>query len=324
MTREVTVIGLGLIGGSIARRLTAAGDRVSGVDPDSATRAAAERDGIRALARPEELPEQPELVIVAVPPEQTRGVLLAALERWPDALISDVASVKGPVIPEVPERSGSGGYLPGHPLAGSESTGYRASSPDTFDGAVWALCPTPRTPLELLPRFGPVLDDLGAVALICTPETHDRAVARTSHLPHVVAISLAAANLVEPAAMIATLSGGALRDSSRIAAADIELWWEILRANRGEVLSAIEDFQDTFAALKGAIAADDQESAATIWKRGQEAHALIVRSRWSARSYSEVAHPLSGGWAPWLQMGERGTVLRNLRLDSEELRAQAS
>jgi prephenate dehydrogenase len=324
--REVTVIGLGLIGGSIAKRLLAAGARLSGVDHDAATREDATREGITAVEQPAEIGTAPELVIVAVPPEQTQASVLDALRRWPQALVSDVASVKAPVIPS----SGSAGahglerYLPGHPLAGSASGGYRASSADAFDDAVWALCPLADTPLALAAELGPFLDALGAVALVCTPAAHDRAVARTSHLPHVLAVSLAATNLIEPAAMIATLSGGALRDSSRIAAADIELWWDILRANREELLSAIDDFDALLGALKQAIFAGDEAGARNIWERGSDAQELIMRSRWSQRTWTDLARPLSDGWAPWREIGERGTVLRSLRIDGENLHAQAS
>jgi len=321
---RVTVIGLGLIGGSIARRLHSAGCNLSGVDPDEATRADAERDGIRALAPGEEDDERPELVVVAVPPEQTAHNVSTALRRWPEALVTDVASVKAPVIPAADARTDLSRYLPGHPLAGSAEGGYRASDPGLFDGAVWALCPIAATPLELAARFGPFLDELGAVALICTPQAHDRAVARSSHLAHVVAISLAGANLIDPAAMNATLSGGALRDGSRIAAADIDLWWDILGANRSELLSALDDFEQILADLRRAIASGDEQAATAIWERGQQAQALIRRCRWSEREYSEVARPLVDGWAPWLAMGEDGAVLRRLELAGYELRGQAS
>ena len=124
--------------------------------------------------------------------------------------------------------------------------------------------------------------------------------------------------------MIATLSGGALRDSSRIAAADLELWWEIFGANRAELIAAVDDFEQRLAGLKSAIAAGDQLAAAAIWKRGQDAQALITRCRWSEREYSEVARPIVDGWAPWLAMGEGGTVLRRLEVAGYELRGQAS
>ncbi len=322
--RRVTVIGLGLIGGSIARRLHRAGCNVSGVDTNADTRERAARDGIPAVAPGEEPSEQPELVIVAVPPVQTTASVLAALQRWPEALVTDVASVKSGVIPAPASGADLSRYLPGHPLAGGAHGGYQASSAELLDGAVWALCPLAATPLELAARFGPFLDELGAVALICTPAQHDRAVARSSHLPHVVAASLAGASLTDPAAMIATLSGGALRDSSRIAAADLELWWEIFGANRAELIAAVDDFEQRLAGLKSAIAAGDQLAAAAIWKRGQDAQALIARCRWSEREYSEVARPIVDGWTPWLAMGEGGTVLRRLELAGYELRAQAS
>jgi prephenate dehydrogenase len=322
----VTVIGLGLIGGSIARRLVAAGWQVHAIDPDEATREAASRDSIVAVRTTQGTAATPDMVVVAVPPEQTKATIIEALERWPGAIVTDVASVKQPIIPYGSGERGAdlSRYLPGHPLAGRPTGGYAASAPELFDGAVWALCPTTDTPLLLAAQFGPLFDTLGAVALVCTAEAHDRAVARTSHLPHLVATALAASNLIEPAAMNATLSGGGLRDTSRVAAADMELWWDILRANRYELAQAVADFEDILFRLKGAIASGDESAAAAIWKQGQDAQALITKCRWSERQFAAIGQPIIDGWGPWRSLGDNGRVLRMIRIDGDNLRAEVS
>ena len=182
--RTLAVVGLGLIGGSIARRLTSLGWPVSGVDPDPDTREAAGRDGIATAAALEQCPgDAPELVVVAVPPLNTSAVVAAALARWPGALVTDVASVKHALQPDrdlAPSERAR--YLPGHPLAGSAAGGYPASAPDLLDGAVWALCPDPGTPVQLAAGFGGLLDALGAVALV-SPPTRTTAPSRARPAP---------------------------------------------------------------------------------------------------------------------------------------------
>lgn len=323
-----TVIGLGLIGGSIARGLATAGWQVHAIELGGATREAAGQDGIMAVetieSRADTGPQ--DVVVVAVPPEQTKAMVISALGRWPEAIVTDVASVKQPVIPYGDGKSGAdlSRYLPGHPLTGRPTGGYAGSAPNLFDGAVWAVCPSAQTPIWLAAQLGPFFDALGAVVLVCSAAAHDRAVARTSHLPHLVATALAAANLIEPAAMNATLSGGGLRDTSRIAAADMTLWWDILRANRYELARAIEDFEDILFRLKGAIASGDEATAATIWREGQDAQALITRYRWSERDFSDMAKPTADGWMPWHSLGDNGRVLRKLHIAGDTVKAQVS
>jgi prephenate dehydrogenase len=318
---SATVIGLGLIGGSIAKGLSAAGWLVAGVDPDEHARATAAADGIAACASPAQIEHAPQLVIVAVPPSQTADCVHDALLRWPSAVLTDVASVKRAAIPEGAPLAR---FLPGHPLAGSESGGYGSSAPEMFLGATWALCPTSASPPALAADVGALLDALGAVALVCTPDAHDRAVARTSHLPHLLAAALADVGLVPPTGMAAALSGGALRDGTRTAGADIALWWSILAANGDQLADAIAELELTLAALRDAVASGDRAAAVAIWDRAQRARAQFMSARWGEREFEEIAIPLGDGWGPWLALGEQGRVLRHIRLDYEMLRAEVS
>lgn len=325
MSRRAAVIGLGLIGGSVARRLVAGGWTVGGIDRDPRTAEAAAGHEIDVAESVEGLRPAPELVVVAVPPEHVADTVSSALDAWPDAVVTDVASVKQPIIESL-RASGRDltRYLPGHPLTGGPTGGYLASDPELFDGAIWALCPLEETPVETLGLIGAFLDAAGALALISAADAHDRAVARTSHLPHVVATALAAVAVSEPVRMTAMLSGPGLRDSIRIASADMDLWWDILRSNRAELFVALDECERVIADLRSAISSGNYEGAADIWTRGQVAQALVVQTRWADREFDEVAQPISAGWGPLHQLGERGQVLRHLRVRDGRVEAEAS
>jgi prephenate dehydrogenase len=186
------------------------------------------------------------------------------------------------------------------------------------------LCPTAATPIALADSAGRLLDDLGAMALCCDPDTHDRAVAGTSCLPHVVSTALAAVVLSEPAHMVASLSGGGLRDTIRIAAADMDLWWDILRANWPKTNAGLRHFCTTIKALEQAISDDDRGAAELIWRRGQEAQETVMRLRWHERAFSHVSFRGMAGWGPLCELGADGRVLRKLRVVNASVTADAA
>jgi prephenate dehydrogenase len=297
----LAVLGLGLIGGSVLRR---AGGM--GWDPDPATREAARAAG---LAVADDLGAlAPTAVLVCAPPGATAPAMLDALARWPDAVVFDAASVKreiaGALAGADPAR-----FLLSHPLAGREASGFAASDPALFEGAVWAACPLPETPVALLAELSALTDRLGAALTVLSPADHDRLVARTSHAPHLIAAALAA-SAIDGDPLAAVTSGGALRDMTRVAAADPELWREIVRLNGDEVAEALQ----AFAAALGRP--PDWDAAAT-------AVAALQHHRWSARERMPVRHPLADGWAPWLEGAAAGRTYTRVRRDGDALTASA-
>ncbi len=169
----------------------------------------------------------------------------------PDALVTDVGSVKGPIVAELEGLiAKAGGHFVGsHPMAGSEKTGVHAARSDLFEGSLCALTPTPRSNPEAVVRIRQLWEAIGARVLSLTPAQHDDLVGRSSHLPHVVAAALANYVLspAHPKEQGALCAGG-FRDTTRIASGSPEMWRDIALANRehlGRVLGVlIEDLQE--------------------------------------------------------------------------------
>jgi prephenate dehydrogenase len=297
----LAVLGLGLIGGSVLRRAGGVG-----WDPDPAAREAARSAGLAVVDDRDAL--APDAVLVCAPPGATAPVMLDALRRWPDAVVFDAASVKRPIADALagadPAR-----FLLSHPLAGREANGFAASDPALFVGAVWAACPVPGTRVALLAELSALTDRLGAVLTVVSPADHDRLVARTSHAPHLIAAALAA-SAIRGEPLAAVTSGGALRDMTRVAAADPELWREIVRLNGDEVAEALQ----AFAAALGRP---------PDWDAAAAAVAALQRHRWSARGRTTGRHPLAAGWAPWLEGAAAGRTYTGVRRDEDALTASA-
>ena len=303
------VVGLGLIGGSVLRGLGGA----VGYDADPRVRAAAAAEGFAVVAELAGLADR-EVVIVAVPPGRTDGVVAAALDAAPAAVVADAASVKGVVLASVPERDR---FVGAHPLAGAETAGWAASSADVLAGAVWAVCPAGES-VEPVCRLGAAVDVLGGRLVACTAAEHDEAVARTSHVPHLAALSFALLIAGEP--LHAALSGTAFRDMTRVARADAALWAEILSLNRDRSLVALDELAERLAALRGSVAAGDLTDA---WAAGADALAAVDAARWSEPAWRDEG--IEGGWAGLLALGRAGRAVRRLRADAAgALRAEVT
>ena len=232
LPQRVHIIGSGLIGTSLAMVLVRAGLSVSVADSSPTNEAlAADLSGARRGAG-----EEVDLVVVATPPDVTAGVVLDALARWPGAIVTDVASVKGMVRAELDARRVPGieRYVGGHPMAGRERSGAIAARIDVFEGRPWVVAMTPDTDPAGVALVRGVAEAAGAVVRALSPLEHDAAVAVVSHVPQVAA-SLGAARLAERSEDAVGLSGTGVRDVTRIAASDPVLWTQILTGNAGAV-----------------------------------------------------------------------------------------
>ncbi len=224
----VLVVGAGLIGASVAMALTRAGVEtfIHDIDPTVAHVAASRGAGSRHQPGP-----SPRLVVVATPPDQLGSEIARALVDFPGAVVTDVGSIKSKPLAFLEESSlDLGRYVGSHPMAGSERSGPLASSADLFDGRTWAVIHRPDCDTAALQRVDELVRTCGAVVVHMSTTDHDRAVARVSHLPHVVA-ALTAGRLVDAPAEHLTLSGQGLRDVTRVAAGDPRLWCQIVTAN---------------------------------------------------------------------------------------------
>lgn len=264
LTGPVHVIGAGLLGTSIGLALRRRGIEVWLSDHN--------HEHVRTasgLGAGTPLPEgaKPQLVVVAVPPDHIGPCVVEALGQR-RAVVTDVGSIKGQPLDEVEDHVTSAQiarYVGGHPMAGSERSGPLAASAALFDGRPWAITPHVHSSPEAVELVEALAGVCGAEAIRLSPVEHDRAVARTSHLPHLLAV-LAAGQLAEAQPEHLTLSGQGVRDVTRIAGGDPELWGQILRANAdavGELLATVDVELDR---LRAALA--DPDALAEILTRG--------------------------------------------------------
>lgn len=242
----VLVVGTGLLGTSLALALSSSGVEVQ-LSDTSPTSLALARDMGAGRVRQEE-DEAPRLVVVATPPDVAASVVLAQLSAFPEAVVTDVASVKQRVVAEVRAHAGARGrrYVGSHPMAGRERSGAGAADSDLFVGRPWVIVADGAHPqAELVVRNLAV--DVGATPLRMEAAEHDEAVAAVSHVPQLVS-SLLAARLEDLPESALALAGQGLRDTTRIAASDPRLWSAILVGNAGPVvrlLRALREDLDT-------------------------------------------------------------------------------
>jgi prephenate dehydrogenase len=177
------------------------------------------------------------VVVLAVPLPATAGAL-DGLDVDPDATVTDVGSVKAPVLAAVGPALG-GRFVGGHPMAGTERSGHAATDPALFRGARWALCLEPGTELPRWLRAAEVALDAGAEVVPATAAEHDAAVAAVSHVPHLLAAALAAA-ASEAGPLALALAAGSFRDGTRVAGSDPALVTAMVEGNAGPAAAALD------------------------------------------------------------------------------------
>jgi len=283
MFNRAAVIGAGLIGGSIGmglrqRRLAR---QVAAVARSEETLRLALDLGAadtasRSLA---EAVSGADLVVLAAPVSlivQHLGMIGEAIDAT--CLVTDVGSVKAPIVAAAektlphPAR-----FVGGHPLAGSERSGIASGRPDLFEGATWVLTPGTGTGPAALDQVQRLAGALGAKPLLLPPQEHDDLVARTSHLPHIVAAALMtviASRAAERAAILDVIGPG-FRDATRIAAGDAALWTDIALANADALLAALGEMNTALARFAAALAARDREELERLLLDAQRARETL-------------------------------------------------
>jgi prephenate dehydrogenase len=238
---RVAIAGLGLVGGSLARALTAAGHHVIGVDTLAVRRRALRQRAVAATAATVVAAARDADVVVLAAPPRANLVLLRALDAAAvTALVTDVGSVKRPICAAA-ARTGLR-FVGGHPMAGAETSGFGASRADLFAGQPWILTPEDATPGDLR-RLRQVLRATGARFTAMSAAHHDRTVAFLSHVPQLVAWAMAAAAGGDPVAREhLAVAGPGFRGMTRLAASPRRLWREILAQNEDEVRRALRAF----------------------------------------------------------------------------------
>jgi prephenate dehydrogenase len=248
--RKLTVIGVGLLGGSIglAVRRRKLARLTAGFVRRTASLKDCERAGALDFATTDLLAAvwDADLVILCTPLAQMRPLverMLPALKRG--AIVTDVGSVKTGVVREVCGliRKAGGHFVGSHPMAGAEKTGVLAARADLFANTVCVVTPTRNSNAAALRKVKQFWKSLGSRVLELSPETHDALVSRSSHLPHVLAATLAS-HVLNPARSkhLAALCANGFRDSTRIASGSPEMWRDIALANRKNLDRSLADF----------------------------------------------------------------------------------
>jgi prephenate dehydrogenase len=319
----VVVVGTGLLGTSIGLGLRGRGVAVFLSDPSPTNQAVAVDIGAGLpLARLDG--EQPELVVVAAPPDVTADVVAKALEDYPQAVVVDIASVKAGILAELRGRGADlGRYVGTHPMAGREKSGPVAARGELFTSMPWVVCPTAETAPQSLRAARALAADLGAVVSEFSAEEHDAAVALISHVPQVVS-SLMASRLQGTPLHALSLAGNGLRDVTRIAASDPTLWVQILGANADKVVEVLhgvrEDLNRLIGTLENPTAPGARLDLAQLISEGNAGQARIPGKHGGppqAYAWLTVLVDDSPGQIARLltEIGEIGVNLEDLRLD---------
>jgi prephenate dehydrogenase len=233
-TGRANIVGVGLIGGSIGLALRDLGWQVTGSDLDPARAAKALELGVLdALGTDADA----DITFVATSVGSIAAAARAALTAASGA-VTDVGSVKAPVIAEIDDPR----FVGGHPMAGSEQEGVEGAQVDLFDGATWVLTPTLETDPEAYTTVRSVVRSLGAEVVALPPERHDALVALVSHVPHLVAANLMAlaSEGAEEHAAVLRLAAGGFRDMTRVAAGHPGIWLDICAENREAIVDALD------------------------------------------------------------------------------------
>ncbi len=250
-TPVAVIIGAGLIGASIGCALTAAGHRVHLRDRRISHAQVAAGLGAGTIDVPRA--GDVDLVIVAVPPRAIADVVVHSLDSYPRATVTDVGSVKAGVLHALWERDVDlTRYVGSHPMAGSQHSGPMTARADLFADRTWVVTPHRRSDVAAIKRVSEVVAICRAREVTMDVEDHDAAVARVSHLPHLLSV-LMAGHLAELSESDLLLAGQGLRDVTRIAGSDPALWEQIVGANATAVAEELRGVRDRLAAMIDAI-----------------------------------------------------------------------
>jgi prephenate dehydrogenase len=307
---RIAVIGLGLIGGSLLRALAAAGHEVTGYDADAGTRVLAREAGFTV---PDSVPAATagtEVTVLAVPLPFLPG-LFQELAGY-DGVLTDVTSVKEPVR-VLAERHGPVRFVGGHPMAGTEASGFAAADPALFEGCIWVLCLEPHgTDLSGWLTLARLYTALGTRVVPITAAEHDAAVASISHVPHLLAAALALELAGSP--LNQALAAGSFRDGTRVAATRAELIAAMCGGNAAPTSRVLDRVISTLAEIRDDLEGGDPVNALLPILHGAGEYrrawppAPGAAGRMTADVQALLALGRSGGWVTSVEGDEVSTM----------------
>lgn len=269
------VVGLGAMGGSVAKAVTRRfpAVRVQGVDPSPGAAAAASREGVEIVGGLEQRRLAGSVVVYAAPLDDIVSLVESEAALWSRAMLAtDVASLKAPVV-SAAARARGGPFVGAHPMCGSESSGYGAARADLFEGATVWLCPAGGTAAkadraaDALRRAEAFWRALGGRPRVVDPARHDREMSRASHLPQLAAWALAGVLADDGTARRRLGPGG--RDMTRLAASGPDAWLPLLRSAAAEDGDALAQLERALADARRALEAGDDAALREIIRKAQ-------------------------------------------------------
>ncbi|NIH82968.1 prephenate dehydrogenase [Amycolatopsis viridis] len=301
------VIGLGLIGGSVLRAAAAAGRTVWGATTAAGDAEAALADGFDAstdvVAALRRAADRDALVVLAVPLTAVEEVLRTVGECAPSCLLTDVTSVKTGVVTAARAFAPQARFAAGHPMAGTAESGWRAGTATLFRGAAWVVCVEDDTDLAAWAEVARFAIDLGAHVVPLTAARHDEAVARISHLPHLLAAVLAAVG-ADGGPVALALAAGSYTDGTRVAATRPDLVRAMTEGNREALLPVLDEALGRLGAMRGSLASTG--GLAVSINSGHEGAQALASARQATLSGVRVALDAPDARNGLRALGERG------------------
>ncbi|WP_439031191.1 prephenate dehydrogenase [Gordonia terrae] len=305
LAKPVCVLGLGLIGGSLLRALHDAGHEAFGYNRSAATVDAATRDGYDAssnlVATLERAAISDALLVLATPVTTIEPLVTAIAEHAPNVLLTDVISVKQEVERVIGRLHPNGRYVGGHPMAGTNRSGWSATDATLFDGAMWAVTTTDETRAADWLPVASLAVAVGSRVVPVAPDAHDRAAAAISHLPHLTAAVTAAVGAGE-SGLALRLAAGSFRDGTRVAGTAPDLQRAMIEANGIAVLNVLSETIDRLVAAR-----DELRDSGTV--------EVLIDDGHRARSAYEQLHSGTAEVISGVEIGDGGW--------QQELRRQA-
>lgn len=286
--RPVCVLGLGLIGGSLLRAATDAGREAWGASASTTTADKARADGydvaedIAAALR--RAADADALVVLAVPLTAVDDVLAEVARSAPGCRLTDVTSVKEPVSEAVAHRAPGARFVGGHPMTGTQFSGWEAGTVRLFQEKVWVVATDDDADLEVWTDVVALALAAGSVVVPAASDEHDVAVARISHLPHLLAAVLAAVG-ADGGELATALAAGSFADGTRVAATRPELTAAMCEGNRAALLAALDDALGRLGAARGSLASTGG-LAATL-RAGHDGRAAVEEA-WTERREERI------------------------------------
>ena len=269
-------IGLGLIGGSIARAIRKfhKDHTLIAFDPDGNVTSKALSDGVidRVALGIDDGFEACDMVFLCAPVTENEANLALITKNIPDTcILTDVGSVKGNIHRKLNEIGYKGIFIGGHPMAGSEKFGYENSSARVIDDAYFILTPGENVPKEAIDRYAGLIRSIGAKPVVLSVDEHDLSTGVISHIPHIISSSLVhfLMDHDNDRQLMRTLAAGGFKDITRTASSSSKMWENICIANNDIIVSLLDDYIEEMKKVRKMLASKDKSSISSFFEEAK-------------------------------------------------------